>query len=134
MCMGVYLASEVLLPILPWDETARGFNVVELSEYEQPVKAQFTKPYVYYVGAYTGCSCGFSPTSDEGPEAALRDREAFASYVEKVVGSGSLELFLCWDGDWEQEPTVRVRLNPRDILEHEKWDRELLFAVISKAT
>lgn len=134
MCMGVYLASEVPLPLVAWDENARGFNVAELSEYELPVKAQFTYPYVYYVGAYTGCSCGFSPTSDEGPEPALRDRKAFALYAEKAVEQGKLQMFLCWDGDWEKEPNERVQLHPADLLEKERWDRELLFAEILKAT
>lgn len=76
MCMAVYLASDVPLPLIPWDEGNPSFNTMELSDYEQPFMEQFTKPHVYYLGSYTGCSCGFSSDSNEGSDPAIKSREA----------------------------------------------------------
>ena len=59
MCMMVYIASDCLLPTSAWDETRPSFHVRELVERDEPVRRQFSKPHVYYVGSHEGCGCGF---------------------------------------------------------------------------
>jgi hypothetical protein len=52
MCLVVYVASDYPLPILPWDAACPRFHVTELDERGAPVRRQFTKPCVYYVGLH----------------------------------------------------------------------------------
>jgi hypothetical protein len=132
--MAVYLASDMPLHLIPWSDNDPGFNVVELHDEETAVKRHFSKPYAYYIGAHTGCSCGFSEAPDEGPEASLNSRKTFVTYVNKAIENGSLELFVCWEGDWEKEPEQRLSLRPEDLMETDKWHHELIYAKISKET
>jgi len=57
--MMVYIASDHELPLIEWNEDAPAFHVRELHEKEKAVRAQFTLPHIYYVGAHEGCGCGF---------------------------------------------------------------------------
>lgn len=134
MCMAVYLASDTPLPLISWSKDDPGFNVVELHDEEKAVKRHFSKSHIYYVGAHTGCSCGFAEEKDERPEDALNSRKAFAAYVAKAIVTGPLELFVCWEGDWGKNPERKIKLTPEDLIEPEKWHRELTHAIISTAT
>ena len=60
----LYLASDKKLQLIPWDEKSPGFNVTALSDNEKVVMKHFTKKYLYYIGAHTGCSCGFYNNND----------------------------------------------------------------------
>ena len=130
MCMVVYLAADSSLPLIAWDEQNPAFNVTELSEYEQSVRGQFHKPYVYYLGSYTGCSCGFSPDSNGGAELAIKSQEALISYVAQAATSGAVELFVCWEGDWQESPKERLKFKLEEFREPERWYRELVFISI----
>src|SRR4051812_45959015 len=59
MCMVVYIASDYPLPTSSWDEARPRFHVTELSERDEPVRRQFSKPCAYYAGSHEGCGCGF---------------------------------------------------------------------------
>jgi hypothetical protein len=61
VCRAFYLATDRPVDLIPWSESAPAFNVVPLSEVDAKVTSQFSKPSVVYVGAHTGCSCGFFP-------------------------------------------------------------------------
>ena len=58
MCLAVYVASDVELPLITWDDADRRFYVSELSSREQEVKKQFSLPRVHYAGTRPGCGCG----------------------------------------------------------------------------
>ena len=69
MCIMLYLASECPLPLVPWDEAYPGFHVTSLETnrhnwWEDWVWQQFTKPFVYSIGSYQGCACGFQFEGD----------------------------------------------------------------------
>jgi hypothetical protein len=111
----LYMASDEPAPRIPWDEHNPTFYVSELSEDEGRVARQFTKPHVAYLGAHTGCSCGFCPEQDDDPQ-ALASLSALKSYLELLLANfGSVELFQCWDGDQEQDPGARYRLAPSNL-------------------
>jgi len=55
----VYLAASRPLPLIPLEANA-AITVRELDAREQVVAQWFSQPFVYYVGAYEGCGCGFN--------------------------------------------------------------------------
>jgi transposase len=70
----------LVLPEAPPDHSTKpGFNVQSLSDTEHGGRRQFTKPHVCYLGAHTGCSCGFaygqiSPTTEKDGRGRCRPR------------------------------------------------------------
>jgi hypothetical protein len=124
MCMMVYVASDYPLPTSSWDEARPCFYVEALSERDEPVRRQFTKPWVYYAGSHEGCGCGFQYGQYPGHEedvaevAAARDsRRRLAEYVAVALQhQPEVQLFACWDGDQAVEPEHRGRMRPSDLL------------------
>ena len=121
MCLVVYLAADRPLPLIPWDENARGFHVTELAgEKDEPVRGQFTKPHVYYAGSQLICGCGFnygqSPESEDDPlELALKAKTLrdMSEYLARALeDGGTIELFACWEGDQAAPPEHRRELTP----------------------
>jgi hypothetical protein len=119
--MALFIASDEPLPVVEWRESAPAFNTQQLSDAEQGVRRHFTKPHVCYLGAHTGCSCGFAygqiPPGvhrDEREEAAGRAsvaalRQYLAEAVERL---GEVELCSSWEGDWHREPEQRLEVTP----------------------
>jgi hypothetical protein len=108
--MALFIAADNPLPVITWDEATPAFHVQELSEWEQAVRQQFTRRYVYFLGAHTGCSCGFAygqmppgTAADESEEAAgrLSVSQLQAYLATAVQQQREVELFACWEGDWE---------------------------------
>jgi hypothetical protein len=60
MCIALYIAAEIEPPLVAWDESAPGFNVVLADEHELVIMKHFSKPHLRYLGSHTGCSCGFA--------------------------------------------------------------------------
>lgn len=117
MCIALYIAADKDPPLVPWNEAAPGFNVVALEEHEHVVAPHFSKPCVRYLGAHTGCSCGFrySPSVDDAEDERLGRASvgSLQSYVEEIVRVGdSIELYACWEGDWEEPSRGRREVTP----------------------
>jgi hypothetical protein len=90
MCWYLYLASDYPLPLKEWDEDDPSFNVGELQDYDKEVVKQFSKSNIVFVGAHTGCSCGFMYDSDpiEDERDRIEDqaaRESVAKLVEYLT-------------------------------------------------
>jgi hypothetical protein len=128
--MGVYLATDQPQPLVEWREEEPSFNVTDLSEDEAPVRGRFSKPHVYYLGAYTGCSCGFTPDEDGEEADAERSLSDLVSYVQRAAAGGTVELFACWDGDYLEPAARRVELTAEDLADPELWFDELVFATV----
>lgn len=110
MCIALYIAAEIEPPLVAWDESAPGFNVVFPDGHELVVMKHFSKPHLRYLGSHTGCSCGFAygqveSTSEEDwvdEERGKASVLALQRYIEELLGStNSIELYACWEGDWE---------------------------------
>jgi len=111
----LYIASEQPVPRVLWREAEPAFHVSDLAEDEQRVLAQFSKRFVAYLGAHTGCSCGFC-REEEGDSQAERSLEDLRSYLRSVTMQlGSVEMFQCWDGDQLAAPGERHTLTPDDL-------------------
>jgi len=135
MCLGIYIATDRTIAEVPWDPSAPAFNLGPLSDREQPVRAQFSLPHLYYAGAHTQCACGFSPKEEADDVARRASLRALVAYLKPVAQNGRVELFVCWDGDYAAAPQRRLQL-PLDELEHDlRWleERSLITVVQAAA-
>lgn len=129
MCLELFVASDERLLLIPFDPAAPAFSTSTLWPEDQPVRRRFSKPFVYSVGAQTGCSCGFSYNSHDLSPDLLSDPDVpeavKASVIEDCAArresvrqlkeflgaamqsSGSAEVFSCWAGDEASEPVSR---------------------------
>jgi hypothetical protein len=114
MCLALYVGSDAELPDLDTEHIV----VRSLSPSEQRVARQFSKPNIAYVGAFTGCGCGW--TVSYGDPAQERQRrasiEALLSFLELHARDETLELFVCWSGAEASAQQRRGRLMDRKDL------------------
>jgi hypothetical protein len=129
MCLAVYLASDRSLPLV--EQAA--FLVRPLERREAGVRRHFSKPHIYYIGAYTGCGCGFIP--DDPSEAAQRAETIaqFVAYLDREVPELQLELFVCWEGAQAKTPVHRLRLTRDQLAGRAEWCEELAFTLVERA-
>ncbi|MDP4145468.1 MAG: hypothetical protein Q8936_13445 [Bacillota bacterium] len=117
MCMMLYTASDVKLPLVPaGQQDYQPIYVDELSEYNLDVKKQFTKKYVYYIGSYQGCGCGFSYGQYDIEDKEVNEsfieifnaeqekrkrsvRELFNYITNNLKNVSEIELYSCWAGN-----------------------------------
>jgi len=107
----LYLASERECSTNSWDETNPRFFVAKENTYSiEPVKRQFSKPNVYYVGSHEGCGCGFRQTcyemvddQEEINQAARNQKHLFEFVSARLEDENFIELYACWAGS-ESEP------------------------------
>jgi len=98
---------------LPTQSTA-DLSVEPVEETRVAVMQWFTQPVVQFLGAHTGCSCGFPSVITESPmdyydgmwpdsedrANDLRSAAALIQLLPSVLTSGQpVELFPVWDGD-----------------------------------
>jgi hypothetical protein len=137
MCWVLYLASDVALPTINWDQQTPAFNVEAIADGESPVSRQFTRRYLYVVGSHTLCGCGFdrgqaNPQHPEELVDAERSLSSLHEYLRDAVAiAGELELYACWDGDQAAEPDHRWVLTPADVTPTMEWFPDRTYATIS---
>ncbi len=119
--MAVFIAAAEPLPFIPWNESAPAFHLQALSDVETEVRARFTKPHVYFLGAHTGCSCGFNyglrdvrrPEDQAEELASQASVAALRAYLRDAVErQGEVELLSAWEEDWQNEPEQRLNITP----------------------
>lgn len=120
MCMAVYIASNFPLPLVPWNKDQPGFHVADLHPGDERVRVQFSKPYVYYVGAHSGCGCGFAygrhPEYEGDIEENRQSVIGLSQYLTKALEQNeTIELFACWEGAQAEEPVKRGKATPSDM-------------------
>lgn len=125
MCMAYYLGSETDAPLTaPWSEASPAFHVSDPGECEFVVRQHLAFPCIRYIGAHTGCGCGFrcshdgcidtdpdDPDEDDPDEdaAAQADHEALVAYLQAMPTQPRLmQIYGCWEGD-ESEPPEHFR-------------------------
>jgi len=121
MCLQVFVAADEPLPTIPFDSAAPAFNASTLWPEAESVRRHFSKPYIYSLGAQTGCACGFGYSPDdldpefldapdvpeEVKESTRADHAARREAVQQLKGyltitvdrCGSAEVFNCWVAD-----------------------------------
>jgi hypothetical protein len=137
VCWVLYLAADRPLPLKPFDPGTPAFNVAELSHHEAAVRIQFSKPFVYALGAHTGCGCGFDAEAanrdhPEELEASTASLEALRTYLEAALATaGALELYACWDGDQGSTPDQRRRVGLADVGPGMTWFPDRTFVELA---
>ena len=69
-------------------------------------------PYRKYLGAQTGCGCGFADDDDADRQPVL---EAFREYLTFATTFGDVELAMLWEGQGIDENTRPLRLKLSDF-------------------
>jgi hypothetical protein len=139
MCIMIYIASDQPLPTAAWDPSRRRFQLTELSEGDEPVRRQFSKPCVYLARSHEGCGCGFQygeyeeDDEDDTDLTAKRvSRRQLADFLTAALQKQpEIELFACWDGDQAAPAEHRERLRPADLVRERTFFREKELLVVS---
>lgn len=131
MCLTLYLGTGVALA--PHASADLRIEPVALSS--EPVLRHFSSRYVCFVGAHTGCSCGFPSISSETPieyfdgmfedgderRADLRSlSRLLALLAGQVTATSPAELYAVWEGD-EAEPALGTLTVPLERIEMDRF-------------
>jgi hypothetical protein len=116
----LYMATQGELPVRSSPE----LSVEEVERSREAVRQWFTLPVVRFIGAHTGCSCGFPHVVAEEPieywhgmfdgqdrEADLKSVELLLALVrEHVTATGEVQLYPVWDGEEGSPPKGEINL------------------------
>jgi hypothetical protein len=123
----LYLGTAVDIPL----ETTADLRIEEVAAPRQAVERWLSLPYVHFIGAHTGCSCGFPSVSadvpieffpgmfDENPdrEADLRSVEALLALIRRHMSeSNEVQLYAVWAGEEAEPPKGTIELVSHDLL------------------
>lgn len=126
MCLMLYVGTPAELPPTTTDD----LKVERVEPAREAVKRWFSYPAVAFVGAHTGCSCGFPSFSAESPieyyegmpldsddrAADLRSTSALLEVIRDVVAdSGAIELYPVADGDESKSPKGTIEWAVSDL-------------------
>jgi len=115
MCLMLYIGTDEELPLL----SSPDLKVEQVEPVRQVVRQWFSQPVVQFVGAHTGCSCGFPSVIAESPVAYYEgmplhsdDRRADLKSVQALIEllgqalarSNRVELYPVADGDESKPP------------------------------
>lgn len=110
MCLMLYLGTATPLPLVSSPE----LRVETVEDARSQVRQWFTQPVVHFIGAHTGCSCGFPSVMAETPveyyegmpldsddrDADLRSVSALLDLLRQTLRENPLvELYPIADGD-----------------------------------
>ncbi len=125
MCYAVYIGTDTPQPTSEWEKDNRNIYIKDLIERDFPVRTNFSKPFIYYVGSNLGCGCGFFPNGplypDDGEdmqrfEKAKRSLKALVAFIEENLATAeTVEVFVTWEGRQSEPPTRRRTLSPNEL-------------------
>jgi len=122
MCLMLYVGTAAALP----PRTGVDLRLEPIEEGRQAVRQWFAQPHVNFVGAHTGCSCGFPHVVAETPiewfegmlgAAAERENDlcsvrALLELVTRVLQvDARVELYPVWNGEEGLAPKGTIELN-----------------------
>ena len=125
MCLTVYLGTKLEPALIATPH----LTVERMSPDCEQVRQWFSLPQVCFVGAHTGCSCGFPHVVAEEPieywegmfddsDDRQNDRRSLQALLDlirpHVLESGVVELYPVWNGEEALPPkgTVRQSFDP----------------------
>ncbi len=134
MCLMLYVATTGDQPYVESDL----LSVEDVDPSRMAVRQWLTLPVVRFVGAHTGCSCGFrhilasepldyydgmfgpEAESGDGPNARASLAALLVTLRALVERDGAIELLPTWDGD-EAEPPLGTIDKTAGDLQPETW-------------
>jgi hypothetical protein len=140
----LYMATQGDVPVRSSPE----LSVEEVEPSREAVREWFSLPVVRFIGAHTGCSCGFPHVVAEEPidywdgmfdgqdrDADLESVDSLLRLVrEHVSATGEVQLYPVWDGE-EGEPPKGVINVGLGALNREKFffDEQFFYRVTAEA-
>lgn len=115
MCLMLYIGTRESLP----ERETSDLIVGPVEEARQGVAQWFTQPVIQFVGAYTGCSCGFPSVVAESvseyydgmwppPDERADDLRSVSALIQllgaALDGGQPVELYPVWNGDEGEAP------------------------------
>jgi hypothetical protein len=119
MCLMLYLGTATPLPIV----SSADLRVESVEGTRSHVRQWFTQPAVHFIGAHTGCSCGFPSVMAESPvtyyqgmpldsdnrAADLRSVAALLNLLRRALGEDAIvQLYPIADGDETVPPKGHI--------------------------
>jgi hypothetical protein len=143
MCLMLYMATQGDLPVRSSPE----LSVEEVEASREAVRQWFSLPVVRFIGAHTGCSCGFPYVTAEEPieywegmfdgqdrEADLMSAEALLALVrEHVTATGEVQLYPVWDGEEGKPPKGVINLGVGTLSRERFFFNERFFYRVNAA-
>jgi hypothetical protein len=137
MCLMLYLATSNEQPLLDSPD----LSVEKVEGPREAVRQWFSLPVVRFIGAHTGCSCGFPSVIAEAPidyfEGMLdaapdrvddlrRVGRLLALVREHLTNAGEVQLYPVWDGAEGSPPKGTITLgveglDPRTFFFNEQF-------------
>ncbi len=131
MCFTLYIASNASIPNILFNKERRSLHTHPLTDYDSAIAAVFNESNVKYLGSSQQCGCGFrhlSYQNDGWPEEYLisinpefgaessDEHEALHEFLLCKFGTcDRIELYGCWDGDFNLPPARHETINVDDI-------------------
>jgi hypothetical protein len=147
MCMLLYLATSLDQPL----QRSPELSVEEIDLARDTVRQWFSLPIVRFIGAHTGCSCGFpsigadepipyfdgmfEDDEDDDRAADLRSVRSLVDLIRAhVSASGEVQLYPVWEGTEAVAPKGTITL-PVDALDPATFffNEQFLYRVIRDA-
>lgn len=127
MCMMLYLGTRLDVPV----RTAADLRIEEVSAAGNPVRQWFSLPHIHFIGAHTGCSCGFPSVTADVPieffagmfadhtdrAADLRSVRALLELIGEQLSDGDeVELYPVWNGEEGEPPKGTIELATEQLV------------------
>lgn len=121
MCLALYIGTNCDLPL----REERSLSVRPVSEDATEVLALLKTTHVYYLGAHTGCSCGFPSVVAEEPieyydgmfedgddrSSDLTSVHELLALVDEILSEdGKCTLYPVWSGNESEDPKGEIAL------------------------
>lgn len=101
-------------------------------------------PYITYVGSDSGCGCefryalkeqhGWTPVAgeDEMQDKSIKNnQDSLFKYITSNVSEGSVQLYGCWDGDYDEQAESTEVIAIEEILDKDFYFKERGFYSIT---
>lgn len=140
MCFVLYVASDIPIPDMPFDQNSPALNTKPLTDRESPIQNVFSKPNVKFLGSSTNCGCGFRNLSFQNggwPEEYLVDldpefgagtqddhKSLHRFLMSQLDSTEQIEIYGCWDGDFDAEPARHETIDVAQTLRDDFFLRE----------
>jgi hypothetical protein len=144
MCLMLYIATEGDLPVRSSPE----LSVEQVESSREAVRQWFSLPVVRFIGAHTGCSCGFPHVVAEEPIEYWdgmfdgQDRDDDLKSVDSLLvlvrdhvrATGEVQLYPVWDGEERSAPKGVISLGV-GALKREKFflNEQFFYRVTTEA-
>jgi hypothetical protein len=127
VCLMLYIGTAEPLPLA----SSSDLTIEDVAQAREGVRHWFSQPCVRFIGAHTGCSCGFPSVMTEPPPLVyydgmpldsgtraddLRSVTALLDVLRQTIAdSGTVELYPVSDGDESQPPKGAIEWRFEDL-------------------